>query len=303
MSAQLTHILGNSISLTFDGRPLFRYVYAPTTAPTETPKPYLHPLRTLAGNLVTNFRPHDHLWHTGIAMTFAHLSGQNFWGGPTYVHGKGYTQLPNNGRIHHQAWEEVACEGDTVRLRERLTWISYEGQPWLDEQRTLGVREINARDGYWTLEHTSQLRNVRGEPLVFGSPTTVGRPLAGYGSLMWRGPRSFLGGTILAGDNQEGPEMMGKRAPWLAYIGKQDGTDGRDGTTGGGASTLIFVDQPTNPRYPNKWFIRNDPFAAVSFAVTFDEALTLAPGEELSLSYRIIIADGAWTREQIEQHA
>ena len=37
--------------------------------------------------------------------------------------------------------------------------------------------------------------------------TTEGRPMAGYGSLVWRGPRSFLGGRILAGHGLEGPEL------------------------------------------------------------------------------------------------
>lgn len=303
MSARLTHVSNDYVELDFGGRQLFRYVYAPQTPQEESPKPYFHPVRTLAGNLVTNFRPHDHLWHKGIAMTMAHLSGQNFWGGKSYVHGQGYVQIPNNGRMQHQAWDVLACDGDAVVLQERLTWISYEGEPWVDEQRRMTVEEINLSDGYWSLGFSTILRNVRREPLDFGSPTTKGRPAAGYGGLFWRGPRSFFKGTTLAGGDLEGPEVMGQSAPWLAYIGRHDGVDGVDGTHGSGESTLVFIDQPGNPRYPNKWFVRSDPFAAVSFAFTFDEELRLGPGEEIALRHRILIADGAWTRDQIESHA
>lgn len=62
-------------------------------------------MRTLVGNEVTLFRPHDHVWHKGIAMTWAQLSGQNVWGGPTYLRDQDYVQLPNNGRVEYRAWD------------------------------------------------------------------------------------------------------------------------------------------------------------------------------------------------------
>ena len=50
------------------------------------------------------YLPHDNPWHTGLAMTSANLSGENFWGGPTFVRDTGYAWLENQGRIRHQAW-------------------------------------------------------------------------------------------------------------------------------------------------------------------------------------------------------
>src|SRR5207253_5074022 len=88
------------------------------------------------------------------------------------------------------------------------------------------------------------------------------------------------------------PEVMGNSAPWVAFVGSHDGSSDR--------STLLFLDDPDNPRYPTKWFVRTDPFAAVSFAFAFDEVLELAAGAELHLCYHVVIADGAWSREQIE---
>ncbi len=306
MSLRLTHVLDESIEVEHAGVTLFRYVYQPHTNPFETPKPYFHPLRTLAGNLVTNFRPHDHLWHVGLAMTFAHVDGQNFWGGNNYVHGQGYVRQPHLvGRQEHRAWDEVTCDGERVALRQQLTWRSYEGEAWLDEQRDIRLDELDQAEGYWSLAFGTTLRNLRPQALTIGSPTTLGRPNAGYGSLMWRGPRSFLKGQILAAGDMEGPDVMGQRAPWLAFIGRHDGVDGAPAAASPAVtqSTLVFIDQPTNLRYPTKWFVRNDPFAAVSFASTFDEEIVLQPDEAITLHYRILLADGAWTRAQIERHA
>lgn len=292
MNTRLVHALHDAIELRHAGQLLLRYVYEPAMPAMESPKPYFHPLRTLAGNEVTIYRPHDHVWHKGLQMTCAHLSGQNFWGGPTYVNGQGYVQLDNNGRIRHERWGELRCEDDRADLHEELKWISSTGETWIREKRRISVSEINPAGGYWTLDFEFRLDNVRGAPLVFGSPTTQGRPLAGYGGLFWRGPRAFLGGHVLASGGLEGPDIMGRRAPWLAYIGLHDGS--------AEYSTLLFIDQPGNVSYPNKWFVRNDPFAAVSFAFSFDEEYTLAPDDELTLNYRLVIADGAWSRERIE---
>ena len=57
----------------------------------------------MAGDVVSLFRPHDHVWHKGIAWALPVVGDENFWGGPTYVHGRFYVQLPNNGVQGHAA--------------------------------------------------------------------------------------------------------------------------------------------------------------------------------------------------------
>jgi hypothetical protein len=294
VTTTLVHAISEYAELLHGDQPIFRYVYGPATEPRESPKPYFHPLYTLGGELVSVFRPHDHVWHKGLAMTWAVLSGQNFWGGPTYVHGQGYVQLDNNGQIVHRGWDELRADAEQVVLAERLDWIASTGQTWLAENRRIAVAELDPTRRLWSLDFEIALRNVAGRVLTFGSPTTEGRPLAGYGGLFWRGPRSFTGGKILAAEGLEGPELMGKAAAWLAFVGRHDGS--------GGASTLVFLDRPGNPRYPTKWFVRSEPFAAVSFAFAFDEELDLAIGDALHLRYRVAIADGAWSRKEIEEY-
>jgi hypothetical protein len=100
-------------------------------------KPYLHPLRTLGGALVSAFRPWDHPWHKGIEMASCVLSGQNFWGGKTYRHGEGYLWLDNVGRMRHERFETVATTADEVTLCETLLWITAAGEPW--DGRTRGT--------------------------------------------------------------------------------------------------------------------------------------------------------------------
>ncbi|MGI5507329.1 PmoA family protein [Lentzea sp. CA-135723] len=267
------------------GVELFRYVHRPSTPAFEGPKPYLHPVRTLAGDVVTAFRPHDHRWHKGVQMTATDVSGENFWGGVTYVRDQGYVALPNVGTMRH---EEFAVDG--ARVGEVLSWFTEAGEHWITERRAFAVRDV--LEGSWTLEFATSLTNLRAQPLVFGSPTTNGRELAGYTGFFWRGPRSFTGGEVLAAGGGAGQELMGSAAAWLAFVGQHDEVDR--------ASTLVFIDHPENPG--THWFVRSTPFAAVNPSFAFHDTVELGPGETMNLRYRLVVGDGAWTREQIESY-
>ena len=80
---EISHDLGASVTVRDGDTELFHYVYQPGTVQLESPKPYIHPLRTRAGKVVSLFRPHDHVWHKGIAWSLPHVGEENFWGGPT----------------------------------------------------------------------------------------------------------------------------------------------------------------------------------------------------------------------------
>ncbi len=274
---------GPALTATTDEVELFRYTYLPDTPPFECPCPYFHPLRTLAGRTVTLYRPHDHRWHKGLAMTASHVSGQNFWGGGSYVTGQGYVDLPNVGSLRHRAFTELHDTGFT----ETVDWITHAGEHWIAERRTVG---ITVGDGAWVLDFATTLRNVRGERLDFGSPTVFGRELAGYCGLFWRGPRSFTGGDVIAPQGRRGQELMGEKASWLAFVGRHDGTDH--------ASTLVFAEQGCEPY----WFVRSTPFAAVNPSLAFHESLPLPAGDVLARRYRVVVADGAWTENRIAGH-
>jgi hypothetical protein len=274
---------GSALTATIGDLELFRYVYQPTTKPFECPCPYFHPLRTLAGQTVTAHRPNDHRWHKGLAMTASHVSGQNFWGGGSYVHGQGYVDLPNVGTLRHKDFPSLTDTGFT----EHVDWITQSGEHWIAENRMV---DVMSDDDAWLLEFTTELHNVRGEGLEFGSPTVFGRELAGYCGLFWRGPRAFTGGQVIAPDGQRGQEMMGRRAAWLAFVGEHDETDH--------FSTLVFAERDNEPY----WFVRSTPFAAVNPSLAFHEALVLPAGEVLARRYRVVVADGGWDETRIADY-
>jgi hypothetical protein len=221
----------------------------------------------------------------GLTLAVPNLNGTNFWGGPSYVTGRGYVDLVDAGRVDTTAFE-LREDGS---IAADLTWIGAGGVPLLAERRTFAVRDVDPEAGSWTLTFRSELRATGPNPLEFKSPTVLGRDQAGYCGFFWRGPRSFTGGRALASTGVEGAEaLMGQRAEWLAYIGEFDDRDG--------FATLVF--RPEGDQAP-EWFVRTDDYPGVNPSLAFRQPLALAPGERLELVYRVVIADGAWSRERI----
>ena len=305
MSAPLpitvSHTHGERIEVSADGTELMAYVYAPDPVAFESRKPYAHPLRTLGGNQVSGYRPNDHRWHKGLQMTASHLSGQNFWGGNSYVHGEGYLPMHERvGSMRHDGFDVLEVADDRLDFTERLTWVENGGEEWAQEQRSVALHSVDAETSTYAIDWSIHLTNIRGEPLQFGSPTTHGREMAGYTGLHWRGPRDFTGGQVLApGGPSTDDEMMGQPAsehPWLGFVGEHDDVDGH--------STLAFAHAPQNAQsvHASHWFVRSEPTPTVAFSWAFFEEFALPPGGSFAYRYRMLIADGAWDSEGIERH-
>ncbi|GAA1581916.1 PmoA family protein [Actinoplanes couchii] len=278
MDLRVDHRLDHSITVSAGEVPIAEYVYRPDTVQLESPKPYLHPLRTLAGDEVSLFRPHDHVWHKGIAWSLPHVGEHNFWGGPTYVHGSFYVQKPNNGSAKHVEVKKLDLSG----FEHALEWTAQSGEPVLTETRGLTFTIVDQTS--WVLTFETSMTNVSGATLAFGSPTTKGRENAGYGGLFWRGPRSFTDGVIQSPDKVGGDDLRGTRAEWFAFRGRHDGT--------GRASTVLIVDDTANPHHPPQWFARTENFACLNPAPFFSEELDLPDGETVRFRYAVVIASG-----------
>jgi hypothetical protein len=286
------------LAVTVGSTEVARYVYRPDAPAEESPKPYLYPLTTLSGAPLGVYRPWDHRWHKGLQMTWSHVSGNNFWGGPTFEEGApghGYVWRKNQGRQQHRSFEEFTTEGSDISVRERLDWIASTGAVWFDESRSLRFHSADGERGVWALDFTTSLLSVHSEPLQLGSPTTHGRPNAGYTGLFWRGPRSWTGAEIFAAGGRGGEAVMGIESPWAAIAGEHDEIDG-------GATVLAYAGS-SSASAPIKWFARSSAFACLNPSPAFDVEITLHPGETLDLSHRFVFVDSRLDRDELESLA
>jgi hypothetical protein len=259
------------------------YVFVPDAPAAEAPKPYLSPLRSLSGAPMSIYRPWDHRWHKGLQMTLSHVSGQNFWGGPTFSVAEGYAWKENLGRIEHRGFGQTTAAEGRIEVDEELEWISSGDESWLRERRSHRFHSVDRERGIWAYDFSTELSNVAGKELELGSPTTHGREAAGYTGLFWRGPRAWTGGTITAAGLADGADAMGSSTAWLAISAQNDEIDG--------GATILAIAGSSSADVPLKWFVRNEPFAAIAPSPAFDQEIVLQPGAALSLRHRFVFID------------
>lgn len=260
---------------------LLRYVFCPDTPADESPRPYAHPVNTLAGELLTNFRPNDHRWHHGLSFTITCLDGYNFWGGPTYRPDSGYQWRSDQGTQRHVEWIEQTA----ARLTHTLEWrTGTAGELLLKERRSLACTIVDRHA--WTLRWSANLENVSGGPLALGQYySTHGLGGSHYSGLQFRGARELLDehgdATIgIFSDRDRTGELAvhGASSQWMEWRGQKDGSQRR--------VTIRFAGN----RGPLHWFIRrHNPLAALPFQ--YERNLTLAPGATLVIDYTLTFAD------------
>src|SRR5690606_29029877 len=88
--------------LVVGGVPVAEYVTSPDLPLTAAPRPYLHPVRTLGGTVVTEIRPADHPHHLGAGVAVTDLGGRSVGGGRTYGRDQGPTWLDAHGVQRHE---------------------------------------------------------------------------------------------------------------------------------------------------------------------------------------------------------
>ncbi|GAB1816879.1 DUF6807 family protein [Herbidospora sp. RD11066] len=247
-------------------RPVAEYNWRPELATTLSPRPYLHPVRTLNGVPVTEVNPADHVHHLGASIAVADVSGRNFWGGRTYVRDRGPTWLDNHGTQNHVAF----TRRDARAFTETLRWTGVDGLDLIEERRSVTAHPL--RRG-WALDVEFTLTNLTGEPLTIESSATKGRAGAGYGGFFWRAPGSAPNRTAFTA---LGDEPHGSRAPWLAMSSD--------------LWTLVFV-QDTDP-----WFVRVDEYPGAGPALAWEVPLVVE--RELTRRVVTIIADGRLTPDE-----
>jgi predicted dehydrogenase len=260
-----------------------RYLDGRGTIPTSSPRPVLHPVRTLAGVVLTARHPADHDWHNGVGMAIPDVNGTSFWGGGTYVHGKGYVLLDNHGEIVGPA-PDVRADGFT----QRLEWVGHGGSVELRELRSVSwaVRD----EQVWTLAFESTLQAERA--VTLNSPGSKGRPDAGYGGFFWRFPVCDDVAVYTAEKRGEA-DVLGSVAPWAAWSAEFYAGPGQSGP----ATIVIAAAGAAEAGEP--WFVRVRDYPGLGSALAWDRPVSLQPGEDLSRRFDIAIADGRLPEAQV----
>ncbi|MGW6525493.1 DUF6807 domain-containing protein [Streptomyces sp. NPDC054950] len=258
------------------GRPVARYVTRPELPARLSPRPYLHPVTTLAGTEVTELSPADHTHHLGVGVAVPDVEGHNFWGGRTYVRDRGPTELDDHGAQRHGSFQLRDPDG----FVEELRWVA-SGTELLRERRTVAATELT--DTAWALDFTFSLTNVTSRPLSIGSPATNGRPGAAYGGFFWRARKEDTAPEVFTADTEGEASVHGARADWLALAGDR--------------WTLVFAGATAATRR-DPWFVRTAEYPGVGSSLASETRLAVPPGETAVRRIVTVVADGRLDRHE-----
>lgn len=276
------------IEVLIAGKPFTTYYFGP-----ESPKPYLHPLRSAQGTIVTRGWPmvkdipgesHDHPHHR--AMFFAHgdINGVDFWGEgepnrPSQTaHGQFYSseELPK-GRTVFRKLDEAA----NATVRAEFDLIGPDGKVMGEETQEYifsGDESTRVIDCAFTLTATH-------------GPLKLGDTKEGTFAIRVVKALEAPTGHMLNSDGKVGEKQIwGKRADWVDYSGK----------VAGESLGIAIFDSPGNIKHPTYWHAREyglfavNPFGEHDFYndAKRDGSVTIRAGQSLTLRYRILIHHG-----------
>ena len=276
-------------TLLLDGKAVAEYQDGSRIRAVSSPRPYLHPVRTLAGTVVTDHQPLDHVWHLGAGVALQDVDGTNFWGGRTYTRDAGqYVWRPDHGSIAatDTQVEDTAAQtgGAAGLLRETLSWNGPDGVPVLHEDRTWEWSGVGS--SAWRLSLDFALSPAGNRPVSLGSPGSNGRFEGGYGGFFWRLP-ACADATVWTPSGAGEAEVHGSVTPWLAWAGTFDG----------GSATLVFV---AAGGFTDPWFVRVDGYPGVGQSLAWDSPVIAKPGAPVQRSITVFVADGILGTTDIE---
>jgi hypothetical protein len=264
-------------------------------------RPYLYPLRSASGKIVTRSFPAgqlpgettDHPHHAGLFYGHGDVNGYNYWAIQNVPAAPSKLDAAM-GRIVLDRVVSVKSGKESGSVDAVFKWLKPDGQPLLTETRKMvfhahpdlriidfefdfaAIDKVVFRD---TKEGTFALRVATPleEPSLKPSGGASGP--ARTGKLM-----NATGGEREAG-------VWGKRSAWVDYSGELEGEK----------VGVLMMDHPGNPRHPTYWHSRGyglhsiNPFGVSDFLKDKSQngSLTLAPGEHVRFKYRVIVHQGA----------
>ena len=253
--------------------------------PVHSPRPHLHPVRTLSGRPMTVVTPVDHRHQHGASLALPDVNGTTYWGGRTYVEGRGSTLLANHGT---QRLGTVTASDDGHTLDSQVHWLAHNGRDLLTEQRTLSAMLLPEEHG-WALSWRSSL-TADAAPLQLHSPATRGRPGAGYGGLFWR----------LPGGDETRVLVEAGQGELLAHgsCGETLVVQRRHGHSW---TSLVLVQDAQAQGRVDPWFVRTSDYVGVGASLAWKEPREVPLGQTLEISLDIVLLDRQVSVEEVPQ--
>ncbi|PHP53399.1 DUF6807 family protein [Actinomyces ruminis] len=292
-----------TIDLTGADRSMLLFEAGDTLVETTSPRPYLHPIRSPGGTLLTEIAPADHPHHMGLSLALPDVNGNHFWGGKTYVPGRGYLWENRHGRqqvidVRLGRLGEKHSSGNVFSGRSldcTIDWIGADGVTQLIEDRSItwSGSPPGASTTMAVLSWSSAI--TPRHDAVISTPGARGRVGAGYGGIFWRFPRWFTW-EVFSPEALGEERVNGSCGEWItmhaAPLCASQAATGRPGVS--------VVLRQRGPYVP--WFVRTSEYPGAGPALAWQESLRLPGGRPFMFGMDALILDADLsTAAQVER--
>lgn len=226
-------------------------------------KPYFHPICLPDGDIISDDSPADHPHHRGLCVSWGNVNGVNFWAETAVEESK-------RGRIVHREFDEkLEADTDSAQIAVKNDWVSPKGEVLLEEYQRVKIYKPT---------NESQLIDISFELCALNSEVTLGTPPAYHGLCFRAAPLEMM--KTINADGLVGEERNhGKPARWCDL----------SGILGGMPVGISIFDHPQNPRFPTKFFTRDQNYGFISTSFAFDTPYLLPKNGSLKLNHRLFI--------------
>jgi Methane oxygenase PmoA len=285
---------GHQIEVKIDGKPFTTYFFDPAIA-----KPYLMPLRTASGVVVTrgfpvgndvsagnpkddSFEPHQRPLYFG----HGNLDGLDFWGEEAF--NKYYTDHSHQG-YGHVVLKDIE-QASEQRIRAHFTL------------NTPHNRVIGEETQSFKFDGDAQTRLIDCDFVLTATagPLDVGDTKEGTFAIRVAPELSAPLGHMINSNGAQGEKAIwGKPANWVDYSGKISGMP----------VDIAVFDSPKSFRHPTTWHARAyGLFAANPFGIreftkdpNKDGSWAIPEGKSILFRYRVLIHEGKFDADRIRQ--
>ena len=285
---------GDQIEVLIGGKPFTTYYFGP-----EAPKPYLHPLRSAQGIVVTRGFPMrkdipgestDHPHHRAMYYAHGDVNGVDFWSEaefeekvPVQVGGQQYFaagRLPN-GRTAFTKLEEMKSGPDSGTVQALFDLVGPDGKVIAQETQAYVFRG----------EASTRIIDCEFTTKALGTPVKMGDTKEGTFAVRVVKALEKPNVRMLSSEGGAGEtQIWGKRAKWVDY----------SGTVEGKKLGIAIFDHPLNPKHPTYWHAREyglfavNPFGEHDFYndPKRDGSITIPADGSLTFRYRVFIHNG-----------
>lgn len=283
------------ISIQINGQPFSGFYIGPAY-----PKPFLAPLRSATGLIVTRQFPmtsvegesRDHPHHRGLWIGYGDVNGVNFWENEIGIPNTDAETPKQPGRIVLREVSGMKSGNKSGTITAVFEWRKPDDTDLMDERRVMTF-------------YADPVTRTVDIDATFTAKTGVQFADTKEGFFAIRVADSIAGknGGIMTNseDAQTEKQVWGKRAEWVDYDGVEEGQK----------VGIVVFDYPANYAHPPRWHVRDyglfavNPFGAKDFAppasgrASEQGGYLLPSGKSMRFRYRVIVHPGDTPKRKI----